>query len=414
MKPKGIAMSDDSPMPRSLVLLLAVACALSVANVYYAQPLLDAIGREFGLSEAAVGVVVTATQLGCALALLFVVPLGDLLDRRRLMIGQLGLLVLALAAVAVAPAAPWLLAGMVALGLLGTAMTQGLLALSAALAAPGERGRVVGAAQGGVVTGLLLARVLAGVVADAWGWRAVYLVSAALAAALAVVLAYRLPRRRLPTVDLGYWALLRSLYDLLASERVLRVRGTIAMLMFAAFSAFWTALVLPLSAPPHSLTHTAVGAFGLVGAVGVLMAAGAGRLADRGLGERTTAAGLALLCLSWAPIALLEHSLWLLALGVLVLDVALQALHVTNQAMIFGISAQAHSRLVGGYMMFYAAGSGLGSIASTAVYAQAGWPGVCALGAAISLAALAFWALTLPRRAKARDVRCDVGDVYDA
>ncbi|RAP65908.1 hypothetical protein A6B37_08230 [Achromobacter sp. HZ01] len=404
MKPKGIAMSDDSPMPRSLVLLLAVACALSVANVYYAQPLLDAIGREFGLSEAAVGVVVTATQLGCALALLFVVPLGDLLDRRRLMIGQLGLLVLALAAVAVAPAAPWLLAGMVALGLLGTAMTQGLLALSAALAAPGERGRVVGAAQGGVVTGLLLARVLAGVVADAWGWRAVYLVSAALAAALAVVLAYRLPRRRLPTVDLGYWALLRSLYDLLASERVLRVRGTIAMLMFAAFSAFWTALVLPLSAPPHSLTHTAVGAFGLVGVVGVLMAAGAGRLADRGLGERTTAAGLALLCLSWAPIALLEHSLWLLALGVLVLDVALQALHVTNQALIFGISAQAHSRLVGGYMMFYAAGSGLGSIASTAVYAQAGWPGVCALGAAISLAALAFWALTLPRRASVRDV----------
>ncbi|WP_246842399.1 MFS transporter [Achromobacter sp. HZ01] len=397
-------MSDDSPMPRSLVLLLAVACALSVANVYYAQPLLDAIGREFGLSEAAVGVVVTATQLGCALALLFVVPLGDLLDRRRLMIGQLGLLVLALAAVAVAPAAPWLLAGMVALGLLGTAMTQGLLALSAALAAPGERGRVVGAAQGGVVTGLLLARVLAGVVADAWGWRAVYLVSAALAAALAVVLAYRLPRRRLPTVDLGYWALLRSLYDLLASERVLRVRGTIAMLMFAAFSAFWTALVLPLSAPPHSLTHTAVGAFGLVGVVGVLMAAGAGRLADRGLGERTTAAGLALLCLSWAPIALLEHSLWLLALGVLVLDVALQALHVTNQALIFGISAQAHSRLVGGYMMFYAAGSGLGSIASTAVYAQAGWPGVCALGAAISLAALAFWALTLPRRASVRDV----------
>lgn len=397
-------MSDDSPMPRSLVLLLAVACALSVANVYYAQPLLDAIGREFGLSEAAVGVVVTATQLGCALALLFVVPLGDLLDRRRLMIGQLGLLVLALAAVAVAPAAPWLLAGMVALGLLGTAMTQGLLALSAALAAPGERGRVVGAAQGGVVTGLLLARVLAGVVADAWGWRAVYLVSAALAAALAVVLAYRLPRRRLPTVDLGYWALLRSLYDLLASERVLRVRGTIAMLMFAAFSAFWTALVLPLSAPPHSLTHTAVGAFGLVGVVGVLMAAGAGRLADRGLGERTTAAGLALLCLSWAPIALLEHSLWLLALGVLVLDVALQALHVTNQAMIFGISAQAHSRLVGGYMMFYAAGSGLGSIASTAVYAQAGWPGVCALGAAISLAALALWALTLPRRASVRDV----------
>lgn len=386
-------------MPAPLVMLLALACALSVANVYYAQPLLDAIGREFRLDEGAVGIVITATQLGCALALLFVVPLGDLLDRRRLMLAQLGLLVLALGAVAWAANAPWLLAGMVALGLLGTAMTQGLLALSAALAAPSERGRVVGAAQGGVVIGLLLARTLAGAVADLWGWRAVYVVSAGLAAVLALVLARWLPQRRLPTANLSYAALLRSMVVLIATERVLRVRGMIALLMFAAFGAFWTALVLPLSAPPHSLSHTAVGAFGLVGVVGVLMAARAGRLADRGLGQRTTAVGLALLCLAWAPIAFLEQSLWALALGVLILDLAAQALHVTNQTMIFSISAQAHSRLVGGYMMFYAVGSGLGSIASTAVYARAGWLGVCALGAGISVAALLFWAATLPRKA---------------
>ncbi|MFY3308916.1 MFS transporter [Achromobacter ruhlandii] len=386
-------------MPAALVLLLAVACALSVANVYYAQPLLDAMGREFRLDEGAVGIVVTATQLGCALALVLVVPLGDLLDRRRLMLAQLGLLVLALAAVALASAAPWLLAGMLALGLLGTAMTQGLLALSAALAAPGERGRVVGAVQGGVVIGLLLARTLAGAVADLWGWRAVYLVSAGLAALLALALARWLPRRALPTAGLGYGALLRSMFTLLAHERVLRVRGMIALLMFAVFSAFWTALVLPLSAPPYSLTHTAVGAFGLVGVAGVLVAARAGRLADRGHAQLTTGAGLALLCLAWAPIAFLDRSLWALALGVLVLDIAAQALHVTNQAMIFSISAQAHSRLVGGYMMFYAVGSGLGSIASTFVYARAGWLGVCALGLGLSLAAMLFWALTLPRKA---------------
>lgn len=406
------ARSDDSPhdagstMPTWLVMLLAVACALSVANVYYAQPLLDAIGREFGMDDSAVGIVITATQLGCALALLFVVPLGDLLDRRRLMIGQLGLLVLALGAVALAGNTPWLLAGMVALGLLGTAMTQGLLALSAALAAPAERGRVVGAAQGGVVIGLLLARTVAGLLADAWGWRAVYVVSAALAALLAWVLARRLPHRRLPVADLSYWALLRSLYALMAREPVLRVRGMIALLMFAAISAFWTALVLPLSAPPYALSHTAIGAFGLVGVLGVLMAARAGRWADRGLGQRTTAAGLLLLCLAWAPIALLPYSLWALALGVLILDVALQALHVTNQTMIFSISAQAHSRLVGAYMMFYAVGSGLGAIASTAVYARAGWSGVCVLGAGISLAALLFWAATLPRKAAAHAARC--------
>ena len=397
-----------SPMPGWRVLLLAVACALSVANVYYAQPLLDAMGREFGLDEAAVGMVVTATQIGCAVALLLVVPLGDLLDRRRLMIGQLVLLMLALAAVATASGAGWLLAGMAALGLLGTAMAQGLLALSAALAAPGERGRVVGAAQGGVVIGLLLARTLSGALADLWGWRAVYLMSAALSALLAVALALGLPRRRLPSAGMGYGALLRSMYALVLTEPVLRVRGMIALLMFAAVSVFWTALVLPLSAPPHALSHTAIGAFGLVGAAGVLMAARAGRLADGGQGQRTTGAGLVLLCLSWIPLALLDWSLWALALGVLLLDVALQALHVTNQAMIFSIGAQAHSRLVGAYMLFYAAGSGLGAIAATTVYAHAGWPGVCALGAGFSAAALLFWLATLPRgvAAKPREGQC--------
>lgn len=395
-------------MPGWRVLLLAVACALSVANVYYAQPLLDAMGREFGLDEAAVGMVVTATQIGCAVALLLVVPLGDLLDRRRLMIGQLVLLMLALAAVASASGAGWLLAGMAALGLLGTAMAQGLLALSAALAAPGERGRVVGAAQGGVVIGLLLARTLSGALADLWGWRAVYLMSAALSALLAVALALGLPRRRLPSAGMGYGALLRSMYTLVLTEPVLRVRGMIALLMFAAVSVFWTALVLPLSAPPHALSHTAIGAFGLVGVAGVLMAARAGRLADGGQGQRTTGAGLVLLCLSWIPLALLDWSLWALALGVLLLDVALQALHVTNQAMIFSIGAQAHSRLVGAYMLFYAAGSGLGAIAATTVYAHAGWPGVCALGAGFSAAALLFWLATLPRgvAAKPREGQC--------
>ena len=132
------------------------------------------------------------------------------------------------------------------------------------------------------------------------------------------------------------------------------------------------------------MSHTAIGAFGLVGVAGVLMAARAGRLADGGQGQRTTGAGLVLLCLSWIPLALLDWSLWALALGVLLLDVALQALRVTNQAMIFSIGAQAHSRLVGAYMLFYAAGSGLGAIAATTVYAHAGWPGVCALGAGFS------------------------------
>ena len=284
-------------MPGWRVLLLAVACALSVANVYYAQPLLDAMGREFGLDEAAVGMVVTATQIGCAVALLLVVPLGDLLDRRRLMIGQLVLLMLALAAVATASgpagcwrawprwdcwARPW------------RRVCWRCRRRWPRRARPrGRRG------PGRVVIGLLLARTLSGALADLWGWRAVYLMSAALSALLAVALALGLPRRRLPSAGMGYGALLRSMYTLVLTEPVLRVRGMIALLMFAAVSVFWTALVLPLSAPPHALSHTAIGAFGLVGVAGVLMAARAGRLADGGQGQRTTGAGLVLLCLSW-------------------------------------------------------------------------------------------------------------------
>ncbi|KAB0635412.1 MFS transporter [Burkholderia latens] len=381
----------------ALVALLAVCCAASVANVYYAQPLLDSIARDFGVAHAAVGGVITATQLGCALALLFVVPLGDLVKRKRLLTVQLLLLTAACIGVAVSSTRIALLAAMVAVGLLGTAMTQGLIACSAALAGDGERGRVVGAAQGGVVIGLLAARSLAGVVTDIAGWRAVYLVSGTLAIAMLAALARLLPDADAPRERIGYAALLRSMVTLLRTERVLRVRGAIALLMFAAFSIFWSALVLPLSAPPHAMSHTQIGAFGLVGALGAAAAARAGRLADRGLGEATTGAALALLAFSWLPLAFAGTSVALLVVGIVLLDVGGQAVHVVNQSMILGARPDAHARLVGCYMLFYSAGSGIGAIASTMTYAHAGWLGVCALGAAVSVVALVVWAVTRER-----------------
>lgn len=384
------------PLPGSLVWLFAVSCGLSVANVYYAQPLLDAVAREFGMSEGMIGVVGTATQAGCAAALLLVVPLGDLLDRRRLILVQLLLLGAALAVVALAPTPRVLLAGMALVGLLGTAMTQGLIAFAATLAAPAERGRVVGAAQGGVVIGLLLARSLAGVMADLAGWRSVYVVSACLTGLLSVVLGRRLPSRPVSGPRSSYLRLIGSMFTLIGEERVLQVRGGIALLMFAAFSVFWTALVFPLSAPPYSLSHTAIGAFGLVGAVGALGASRAGRLADRGLAQWTSGAALILMLASWLPISLAPRTLAALVVGVVALDLAGQALHVTNQSLILQVRPEAQSRLVGCYMLFYAVGSGLGAIASTWVYAYAGWAGVCVLGASINGTALAFWFATRP------------------
>ncbi|KVN69161.1 MFS transporter [Burkholderia ubonensis] len=379
------------------VALLAACCAASVANVYYAQPLLDSIARDFAIPHAEVGGVITATQLGCALALLFVVPLGDLLNRKRLLAVQLALLTAACIGVAASASRVGLLAGMAGVGLFGTAMTQGLIACAAALAGDGERGRVVGAAQGGVVIGLLVARSVAGVVTDLAGWRAVYLASAALAIVMGVVLSRLLPDARAPRERIGYAALLASMGFLLRRDRVLQVRGMLALLMFAAFSIFWSALVLPLSAPPHAMSHTAIGAFGLVGALGAAAAARAGRLADRGLGQATTGAALVLLVASWLPLAFTTSSIPLLIAGIVLLDIGGQAIHVVNQSMILGARPDAHARLVGCYMLFYSVGSGLGAIASTLVYARAGWAGVCVLGAAVSTAALAFWAATLKR-----------------
>lgn len=385
------APARPANMPAGLLWLFAVASGLSVANVYYAQPLLDALARDFAISQAAIGGVVTATQIGCALALLLLVPLGDLLERRRLMAAQWLALIAALAAVSIARSAPALLAGMLAVGLLGTAMTQGLIAYAASAAAPHEQGRVVGAAQSGVFIGLLLARVFAGAVSDLAGWRGVYLAAAALMLAIALPLWRRLPALAVAKPSMRYPELIASMLTLLRREKTLQIRGMLALLMFAAFNIFWSALVLPLSAPPHNYSHTAIGALGLVGAIGALAAARAGHWADRGHGQRTSAAALSLLLLAWAPLALMQQSLAALLLGIVLLDLGGQALHVSNQSLIFRSRPAAHSRLVGLYMLFYALGSGLGAIGTTAVYAHAGWQAVCLLGAAVSLLALLFW-----------------------
>ncbi|WP_029739953.1 MFS transporter [Enterobacter asburiae] len=384
----------SADMPRSMVWLFATASGLSVANVYYAQPLLDALANDFGISHAAVGGVVTATQIGCALALLLVVPLGDKVDRRRLMAVQLIALVVALVSVSTAQSSSALLIGMLATGMLGTAMTQGLIAYAASAASPHEQGRVVGAAQGGVFIGLLLARVFAGGISDIAGWRGVYLCAAALMLMIALPLWWRLPALPAVTATMSYPRLIGSMLTLLRQEKVLQIRGVLALLMFASFNIFWSALVLPLSAPPFNFSHTAIGAFGLAGAVGALAAGRAGRWADRGYAQRTSAAALSILLLAWWPLSLMDRSLGILLIGIILLDLGGQALHVTNQSMIFRTRPEAHSRLVGLYMLFYAVGSGLGALGTTMTYACAGWPGVCLLGASVSLLALVFWWLT--------------------
>ncbi|MEU2435641.1 MFS transporter [Streptomyces rubradiris] len=390
---RNTALAPTGPPPARLVLLFAIACGSAVANVYFAQPLLVTLGERFSLGSGLLGAIVTVTQAGYAAGLFLLVPLGDLADRRKLITLQLGLLAAALLSVALAPGTAVLLAGLAMVGALAV-VAQTMVAAAAHLAAPAFRGRVVGAVTSGVITGILLARTVAGVLADLAGWRSVYLFSAAVTATLAVLLRRALPAGP-PTADrLPYRRLLASTVTLFARNRLLRVRGALALLVFAAFSTLWSSVVQPLSSPPWSLSHTAIGAFGLAGAAGALAAGIAGRWNDRGLARRTTGTALVLLALSWLPLAFTRQSLWALALGTVLLDFAVQAVHVTNQTLIHAVRPDAGSRIIGGYMIFYSAGSALGATGSSLAYAAAGWPGVTALGTAFSCAALLLWATT--------------------
>lgn len=385
--------ASSSSLSRYQTFLFAVTCALAVANVYFAQPLLESIAASLSVSPGTIGIVVTATQAGYAVGLLFIVPLGDLLNRKKLILTQLLLSALALCAVGMAQTWGMLLGAMALVGLMAV-VVQVVVAYAATLASPEQRGEAIGTVTSGVVLGILLARFVSGAVADLAGWRGVYFVSAILMVGIALVLFRTMPASTTPPVKGGYWQLLRSVFQLYLTERTLRVRGTFALLIFAAFSVLWTSMVLPLSAPPLSLSHTQIGLFGLAGVAGALAAARAGRLADQGLGNRTTGVALALLTFSWLPTAFVESSLLAMIAGVVLLDFAVQAVHVTNQSLIFAARPDAQSRLVGAYMCFYSVGSGLGAIAATYTYAHFGWVAVCILGAAISAVALLYWIYT--------------------
>ncbi|PEK01304.1 MFS transporter [Bacillus wiedmannii] len=384
-------------MSRYMTLLFAIACGMAVANIYFAHPLLDSLSNEFKISHSTIGIVITITQVCYALGLLLFVPLGDLLNQKKLIIAHMLLSVFALIIIGCASSSTVLFIGMALVGILAT-VTQTLVAYASILANPSERGRIVGFVTSGVVIGILLARTFAGILTDLAGWRSVYLTSAILLLCVTFLLHRNLPTLELKKVTtMSYRKLIYSVLLLFVEERLLRIRGILALLIFTSFSILWTSLVLPLSASPHNLSHTAIGAFGLAGVAGALAATKAGQLADKGLGQRTTGIALSLLILSWLLIKSINHSLLLLIFGIILLDLAVQAVHVTNQSMLFTVRPEARSRLTASYMIFYSIGSATGAILSTNTYEQYGWDGVCILGISVSACALFFWIITLRR-----------------
>lgn len=373
-------------LSKATLFSMALASGLAVANIYYNQPMLGVMSSDLGDSRVS-GWIPTLTQLGYATGLLFLLPLGDMLERRRLIVVQF--LVLA-AALLLAAMAPGLLALAAASMLVGAAATvaQQIVPFAAILAEPERRGAAIGSVMSGLLTGILLSRTLAGLISSVAGWRAMFWLAAPVAVVTAVLMRRSLPAHH-PRQPMGYGMLLVSLGKLWISEPALRRSALIQSLLFASFSAFWTTLALRLAEPPIRLGAAAAGLFGIVGVVGVAMAPIAGRIADRKGPAPVIALGAIGTALSWAIFGSWP-SLWGLIAGVIVLDFGVQIALVSNQHVIYGLHPEYKSRLNTLFMTTMFVGGASGSLAAAAAWHRYGWTGVSILGGLLPVGALAI------------------------
>ncbi|PQQ41242.1 MFS transporter [Photorhabdus luminescens] len=383
---ENISRTSLSP---ALVALMAIATGLVVASNYYAQPLLDTIALQFNLTANEAGFIVTTAQLSYAVGLIFLVPLGDIFERRGLIVSMTILAAVGLLITATSQNIWQMLLGTALTGLFSV-VAQVLVPLAATLALPHQRGKAVGTIMSGLLLGILLARTISGTMATLGGWRTVFWVASVLLVILSLTLWRYLPRYKQVT-DLNYFQLLRSIAKFVTTTPLLRVRSILGALTFANFSLLWTSMAFLLSAPPFNYSEGVIGLFGLVGAAGALMAAKTGQLVDKGKGSLTTTISLVLLLLSWIPIGLAKESLIGFMIGILLLDIAIQGVHVTNQSTIYRIMPEARNRLTAAYMTIYFIGGAFGSLVSGYAYKHSGWYGVAAAGMAISTINLIVW-----------------------
>lgn len=378
--------SHAPAMPATLVALFSLCAGVLVANLYYAQPLIELIGPQIGLSASNASLIVSLTQIGYAVGLFFLVPLADLYENRRLLLlsGTAATASLVAAALSTQPG-PFLLVSLL-LGL-SSVSVQILIPLAAHLAPEATRGRTVGTIMGGLLSGILLARPLSSLLAEALGWRAVFVAAAAMTLATVAIIALTLPRR-VPEHRARYLELLASLWHLLMRFPLLRQRALYQGLLFAAFSLFWTAVPLEL-AGRHGLSQAQIGVFALVGALGAVAAPVAGRLADAGHTRIASLAAMALAALSFVPgLATGPYGVYALAATGIVLDFAVQMNMVLGQRAIYALDAASRARLNALYMTAIFIGGAAGSAVASLVYAQAGWQGIVMTGSGLAATAL--------------------------
>ncbi|NPC72031.1 MFS transporter [Corallococcus exiguus] len=388
--PSPVSAASTS-LSHGLRLLLAASAGLSVAAIYYSQPMLGVMGATLGASDTAVGLVPMLTQLGYALGILLLTPLGDRFDRRRIILIKAALLSVALLLGGLAPDIQLLLVVSFTVGLTAT-VAQDIVPAAATLASEHERGKVVGTVMTGLLLGILLSRVISGVVAERFGWRAMFMVAAASVAFVGVAAWRGLPRFH-PTNTLSYGALLGSLAGLWRKHGALRRAALAQGLISIGFSAFWSTLAVMLHGAPFHLGSAAAGAFGLAGAAGALGAPVAGRIADRYGPEVVTRLGAGLTVLSFAtmfaaPWLEPHHRLWLIGASAIGFDLGAQVTLVAHQTLVFGIEPAARSRLNALLFAGVFIGMSVGAASGSLVLAHWGWVGVTLLATASALAAL--------------------------
>jgi predicted MFS family arabinose efflux permease len=372
-------------LSRALVFLFALACGISAANLYYSQPVLGSIAKSFHASSGTVGLIVTFAQIGYAIGLAFILPLGDIFSRRWLVPSVLMITFVGLVISAFAPSVTVLVSITFIVGL-GSVAAQLLVPMAASLSDDHERGRVVGMVMSGLLLGILLARSVSGVIAQLSSWRVVYVVAALMTLILAVILQRLLPHE-VDRPHVRYSALLASAVHYFMTESLLRRRGVFGGLAFGAFSVFWTTMAFLLSGAPYHYNDLTIGLFGLIGAAGALCANFAGRWADRRWTKSTTLVFVALMAVSFLALWWGRHSLAMIIVGILLLDIGAQGLHVTNQSLIYRLAPHARSRINSAYMVCYFLGGALGSWIGSMTYEHFHWTGVCVLGAAIGIVA---------------------------
>ncbi|WP_311764306.1 MFS transporter [Arthrobacter ipis] len=383
-------------MTRTRTIVFAIAGGLAVGNLYWAQPLIEEIAGSLGVASSSAATLVTVTQIGYALGIFLVVPLGDVLNRRKLIPAVLAVSSLMLLGAA-APSFSLLLGALGGVGLT-TVSAQLLSPLASELAAPEQRGRVVGTIASGALIGILLSRTVSGLVAEAFGWRAIYVIAAVLAVALAVVLYALIPRLE-PREPIRYARLLGSVFTTVAQYRAVPPTLLISGLGFTVFSLFWTSLTFLLAAPPFSYSVGQIGLLGLAGLAGALAARRAGAIHDRGWSVPATGAALALLALSLAGAWLASGSIIGLIVIVILLDVAAQANLVLSQTRLLTLPGSARSRLNTAVVVSNFIGGAAGSAMSGPLWSAGGWTAVIFAALVLTLVALAVWSASRTRLA---------------